>query len=143
MLHSAPKSTSQLNWWTCAASCVVNHSGQICLLSSFLLRLLTCTVCIWWNGSFRDFTLRRCSMLFADMELHTAAFSSVLLLLVPSVNKLLQALFFHVLQCCHVLFSLLCFAATLEVSLLPTLVAFSIFSWAVLLLGYDGVAQQQ
>ena len=54
-----------------------------------------------------------CSTLFTDMELHTAAVSKILLLSMPSVHGLLQALFVYVLQFSHVLFSLLKLVATL------------------------------
>ena len=72
-------------------------------------------------------------MLCADMELHTTTASMALLLLVSSAHGLLQALLFLCPSIFPCLSPLLGLAATLEVSLLPTLVVFSILGWSVFL----------
>ena len=66
-------------------------------------------------------------MLFADLELHNAAMSMVPLLLAQSVHGVLQAL--------TIPYPLpfLVLAPTLEMTLVPTYVVFSILAWAVLL----------
>ena len=73
-----------------------------------------------------------CSMLFADIELHTAAASMVLMLLVHSVNGFPQIFLYPSIY--HVLSFHLGLIATLEVSVHPTLVTFSILGWVVLFL---------
>ena len=75
-----------------------------------------------------------CSMLFADIEVHMVVVWMVPLLHVHSVHEFLQA-FLMSLDFPMAIFSLLGVAATLEVSLLPTPVTFSILGWAVLLKG--------
>ena len=62
-----------------------------------------------------------CSMLFAYVNLDTAAASMALWLLVPSVHGLLQTLFSCVLQFCHVVFSFLGLTATLKCHFFPHL----------------------
>ena len=117
MLHPAPELTLQLNWWTWPLCCMDIHSDWICLLSSYFLRLFTCTVCRCWNVI---------SCVFVEISynvLHTAAVSMFLLLFMDSCQFLH---FSHMIgSTCFILF-LSWLAATLEVSFLPILIAFCV-----------------
>ena len=94
MLQPAPVSILQLNWWTCASGCAVNHSGLMCLLSSCLLRLFTCSSCGGTSFPVVLFVEAGC------VALHMALVVSIFLLsLVPSAHGLLwvSAFFSHLL----------------------------------------------